>query len=188
MTFDSVHDFVLEEIVEAPGQETQAASLYGAYRIWCWKHGLIPESQKTFAMRMDALGYARRRGAIYAYVDIRLNSADTGPSHAISRQTALDIALAYDDLDRAETLLAEIGEKMREGTTPSVRDIFGRKRDGLGIAVLDGNDGSWQFFVEWTLARTIIESHIANVKDRLAGLNKIARGEINAAAPVEPNR
>lgn len=49
----------------------------------------------------------------------------------ISKKTAMDIALAYREVETAEAMLAEISETMDRRSAPDIRDAFGRIQDGL---------------------------------------------------------
>lgn len=99
----------------------------------------------------------------------------------ISKKTAMDIALAYREVETAEKLLAEIVEAMRTRNTPDIRDSFGRRRDGLQLGVPHGSNGHQLFDVPWALARPIIETHIAQQKAIITALSETAK--IECAAP-----
>ncbi len=95
----------------------------------------------------------------------------------ISKQTAMDIALAYREVEAAEALLAEIVEAMSRREEPDIRDAFGRRRGSLQLGVPHGGDGHRLFNVPWSLARPIIETHIAQQKAIIAALSETAKIE-----------
>ena len=102
----------------------------------------------------------------------------------ITNETATSIAYAYREIETAEKLLAEISDsidKWGRGDTPDIRDAFGRRQDGLQLGVPSGSSGQRLFNVPWTLARPIIEAHIAHQKAIVAALSEKARAEIQAA-------
>lgn len=92
----------------------------------------------------------------------------------------MDIALAYREVETAEKLLAEITDEVKRGEAPDIRDAFGRQRDGLELGVPCGGQGHRLFRVPWSLAKPIIEAHIAQQKSIIAALSEKARSEINA--------
>lgn len=97
----------------------------------------------------------------------------------ISKQTAMDIALAYREVEAAEALLAEIVEAMSRREEPDIRDAFGRRCGGLQLGVPRGSNNTRQLFdVPWSLARPIIETHIAQQKAIIAALCETAKIEI----------
>jgi hypothetical protein len=96
----------------------------------------------------------------------------------VSKQTAMDIALAYREVETAEQLLADITEKLKRRDTPDIRDAFGRRQDGLQLGVPSGSGGHLLFNVPWSLARPIIETHIANQRAKIVALTELARTEI----------
>jgi hypothetical protein len=97
----------------------------------------------------------------------------------ISKQTAMDIALAYREVETAEKLLGEITETLSQGGVPDMRDAFGR-RTGLQLGVPSGS-GHRLFDVPWSLARPIIEAHIAHHRAKIIALTEKAKCEIAAA-------
>lgn len=103
----------------------------------------------------------------------------------ITQKTAMDIALSYREVDTAEKLLAEIEESLDWREAPDIRDAFGRRPDGLQLGVPSGNSGHRLFDVPWSLARPIIEAHIANHKARIAILSETARIEIGSSPSPE---
>ncbi len=96
----------------------------------------------------------------------------------ISKETAMDIALAYREVETAEKLLAEITESMNRRETVDLRDAFGRRAGGLQLGVPSGHDGHRLFDVPWSLAKPIIEAHIANHKARIEALSEKARFQL----------
>jgi hypothetical protein len=79
----------------------------------------------------------------------------------ISKQVAMDIALAYREIETAQKLLDDIKDAMSKRQAPDIRDAFGRPQGGIELAVPSGNDGKRLFNVPWSLAVPIIEAHIA---------------------------
>jgi len=101
----------------------------------------------------------------------------------ISRATAMDIALAYREVETAEKLLDEIKEAMSRHVMPDIRDAFGRHVGGMQLGVRSGKDSHQLFDVPWTLAKPVIEAHIAHHRSRIAALNEKALYEASEAAP-----
>ena len=102
--------------------------------------------------------------------------------NAISKDTAMDIALAYREVETAEKLLAEIVEGMKgHNKAPDIRDAFGRRPDGLQLGVPHGKSGHMIYDVPWTLAKPIIETHIAHHRARIEMLTAKAREEMGGA-------
>jgi hypothetical protein len=99
----------------------------------------------------------------------------------ISKNTAMDIALAYREIEVAEKLLAEVTEALRRNENPDVRDAFGRLQTGLRLGVPSGENSHQMFNVPWTLAKPVIQAHIAEQRSILAALN--AKATIEVAAP-----
>src|SRR5687768_12593760 len=95
----------------------------------------------------------------------------------ISKQTAMDIALAYREVENAEELLGSISAEMERRGQIDIRDAFGRPQNGLQLGVPSGN-GSRLFNVPWQLARPILEAHIAGQKAVISALTEKARTEI----------
>jgi hypothetical protein len=96
----------------------------------------------------------------------------------ISKSTATDIALAYREIETAEKLLAEITETRAGETAPDVRDVFGRRHDGLELGVPSGPTTKRMFNVPWSLAKPIIEAHIAHQRALIGLLTEKAREEM----------
>lgn len=101
-----------------------------------------------------------------------------GSGSALSKQTAMDIALAYREVETAEALLAQITEALCRHEMPDIRDAFGRLQSGLQLGVPSGGSGHRMFDVPWSLARPVIEAHIAHHRARILALTEKARVEI----------
>lgn len=81
----------------------------------------------------------------------------------ITKQTALDIAMSYREVETAEKLLAEIG------------DGSDKRAEILRLHVTLENSTRHVFYLQWSLAKPIIEAHIANHKARIAALSEKER-------------
>lgn len=101
----------------------------------------------------------------------------------ITAETAWAIAIAHREVETAEKLLAEITDTIsrRVGDPPDIRDAFGRRQEGLQLGVPSGSNGHRLFNVPWTLAKPVIEAHIANQKAMIAALSEKARIELGGA-------
>jgi hypothetical protein len=98
----------------------------------------------------------------------------------ISPETARAIAYAHREIETAEKLLDDISEALSRRGTPDIRDAFGRQAQGLQLGVPSGETGQRLFNVEWSLAKPVIEAHIANQRAQVAALNEKARAELGA--------
>ncbi|MBP2232474.1 hypothetical protein J2847_005803 [Azospirillum agricola] len=106
----------------------------------------------------------------------------------ITKETATDIALAYREVETAEALLKEITDAMDRREAPDLRDAFGRRHDGLQLGVPSGQNGHRLFNVPWSLAKPIIETHIATQKAQIQLLTNQALVEAGtlSALPLPP--
>jgi hypothetical protein len=101
------------------------------------------------------------------------------PMPLISKTTAMDIALAYREIETAEELLAELRKTLSAtADSPDLRDVFGRPRGALQLGIPSGRDGHRLFDVPFSLAIPVIEAHIAHHRARLAAMTEKARFEL----------
>ena len=96
----------------------------------------------------------------------------------ISKETAVDIALAYQEIERSEKLLSEIQDAVQRREMPELRDAFGRRQDGLQLGVPSGDCSQRLFNVPWTMCKPVIEAHIMEQKALLIALNEKAAIEL----------
>ena len=96
---------------------------------------------------------------------------------AISRETAYDIACAYREIERGEELLSKVEDAISRYEDVDIRDDFGRKAGGLQLGIPSGASSTTLFNVPWSLARPVIQTHIAEQKAQLAALNEKAIAE-----------
>lgn len=99
----------------------------------------------------------------------------------ISEDTALDIAMSYREVRTAQKLLADITSLARR-EAPDIRDAFGRLQGGLQLGVPSGASGHRLYDVPWSLAKPIIEAHIAHHQSKIAILSEKAAIEIATLA------
>lgn len=100
------------------------------------------------------------------------------PAVLFSKESAMDIALAWREVEVAEELLMKITDEIDRGRAPDVRDAFGRLQNGLQLGVPSGENGHRLFNVPWSLCRPIIEAHIAMHRAKIAALTEKARIEL----------
>lgn len=98
---------------------------------------------------------------------------------AISQETATDIAYAYREIATAEKLLTDLQEANSRRAAPDIRDAFGRRQDGLQLGVPSGEHSHRMFNVPWTIAKPIVEAHVASQRTLIAVLTQKAREEMN---------
>lgn len=105
----------------------------------------------------------------------------------ISKDTAIDIAMAYREIETAEKLLEEVrGQIERTGRAHTdIRDAFGRSVQGLQLGIPTGDSGQRLFTLQWSLAEPVIVAHIAHQRARMAVLTETARAEIAKEAPSD---
>lgn len=78
---DNVSVFAEHGVVREQGSTLKAGLLYKAYLTWCENNGLRPASQRSFGDKMSELGFEKRRGANYVYLNLRLaDGIQTVPS------------------------------------------------------------------------------------------------------------
>jgi hypothetical protein len=104
----------------------------------------------------------------------------------VSKETAIDIAMAYREIEAGEKLLADVIAAMEKQHPTDIRDVFGRRVDGLQLGVPNGQSGHLLYTVPWALAKPIIEAHIAQKQAVLDALSAKARIELSAAE-IEAN-
>lgn len=98
----------------------------------------------------------------------------------ITKETAMDIALAYREIETAETLLKEIVDALSRHEQPDIRDAFGRIQPGLQLGVPSGKNGHRLFNLQWSLAKPVIEAHIAQQKAQIEALAQKAKSELSS--------
>jgi hypothetical protein len=96
----------------------------------------------------------------------------------LSKQTAMDVALAYREVETAEALLADLKEAHSRRTAPDIRDAFGRRQDGLQLGVPSGENSQRLFNAPWSIAEPIIEAHIAHQRAIIKALSIKAAEEL----------
>lgn len=97
----------------------------------------------------------------------------------IAKETAIDIAMAYREIEAGEKLLADVIAAMAKPHPTDIRDAFGRRVEGLQLGVPNGG-GHMLYTVPWALAKPIIEAHIAQKRAVLDALSAKARIGLSA--------
>ena len=94
----------------------------------------------------------------------------------ITKDTATDIALAYREIEAAETLLGDVRAAIEKSAPLDLRDAFGRPR-GLQLGFPMSDSGQRLFNLPMNLAVPIIEANIAHHRARLVLLSEKAAAE-----------
>ncbi len=105
----------------------------------------------------------------------------------ISKETATDIALAWREIEAGKQLLEDVEKAVSQSTFDheDIRDVFGRRVEGLQLGVPNGKSSHRLFTVPWELARPVIQAHIASKVSLLAALEEKARFEIGMGGKAE---
>lgn len=103
----------------------------------------------------------------------------------LSKQTAMDIALIYREIENGEALLAEVETTIAKSRfdQADIRDAFGRRCDGLELGVPTDRTSRRLFNVPWSLALPVIKAHLAQKRAELDALSEAARAELQAVSP-----
>ncbi len=105
----------------------------------------------------------------------------------ISNDLALSIAHAHREIKTAQELL----DKIEKATSASeierqdIRDVFGRKINGLQLGVRSGETSQTLFDVPWTMAKPIIKAHIAAQQSLIEALSLQALAEMTSGKEIE---
>ena len=99
----------------------------------------------------------------------------------ISKETATRIALAYREIETAEKLIEQVAKAMDRFDETDIRDVFGRRVQGLQLGVPNGEMSTRCFELPYTVAKPVIEAHIAQQRAIIVALSEAAAGEIAAA-------
>ena len=94
----------------------------------------------------------------------------------ISRATAFEICMAYDEIAKGKDLLAKIKSLKDDGEAPMIADAFGRHQN-MQLGIPSGEGRHRLLDVAPELAQTVIGAHIANKRAVLAALNEKAKSE-----------
>jgi hypothetical protein len=107
----------------------------------------------------------------------------------LSKQTAMDIALAYREIETAEKLREDVVAAADKWKTTDLRDVFGRRVDNLELGIPSGDNSRRIFQVPYSLALPVIDAHIALHRSRIMALNEVARIEtlVGSDAPGQPS-
>lgn len=95
----------------------------------------------------------------------------------ITKQTAYDIWIAYDEIEKGEKLLTEMLEQRSRGETMNLRDSFGRPRS-FQLGVPSGDNAHRLFDVQPLLAVEVIKAHVAHKRAELATIQQRAAAEL----------
>ena len=69
---DNVGVFASSSFIEMPGAQLKAGEAFKAYTDWCEQNGLRAASQRAFGDRLNSMGFKKKRGGYYVYLDIAL--------------------------------------------------------------------------------------------------------------------
>lgn len=96
----------------------------------------------------------------------------------ISQETATDIALAYREIEAAEKLREDVTAAMDRFKGKDLRDVFGRRVDGLSLGVPSGDNARQLFNLPHSVALPVLDAHIAHCRAKIAALSEKARAEL----------
>lgn len=96
----------------------------------------------------------------------------------ISLETVKEMALTYREIEASEKLLADIDAASRSYNAEDIRDVFGRVQGNIELGVPSGENSKRIFRLQWSLAKPVIEAHIAHCKTQLTILNEKAKSEL----------
>ena len=97
----------------------------------------------------------------------------------ITKQTAYDIWIAYDEIAKGEQLIKTLEEQRSNHEPMNLRDGFGRPRS-FQLGIPSGESGHRLYDVQPMLALQVIRAHVATKQAELGVLNERAKAELEA--------
>jgi hypothetical protein len=107
----------------------------------------------------------------------------------ISKDTAMQIALAYQEIERGEKLMGDVRKAIaaRKERWPDdeedIKDALGYRHRELQIGIPSGSNAHQLVGVSYELAVPVIEAHMAKMRAQLAALSFQAKAELEAETP-----
>lgn len=98
----------------------------------------------------------------------------------ITKDTAMGIALAYQEIERGEKLLADVRKGLADrkerwnSADSDIKDVFGHRHRELTLGIPSGSNGHQLCGVSYELAVPVIEAHIAKSRAQLSALSSLA--------------
>lgn len=98
-------------------------------------------------------------------------------ANTISKPTAHRIWNAHHEIELGKQILADVEKALKDGTDPTPRDCFGRRR-GYSLGIPTGHASERMLDVAPRLALHVIRAHIAEMEKELAEASACARIEM----------
>ncbi len=95
----------------------------------------------------------------------------------ITKQTAFDLWVAYDEIEKGEKLASDMAKAIKEGEPCNLRDAFGRQRN-MTLGVPTRENSQTLLDVAPALALQVIKAHVAGKRAELATINERAKAEL----------
>lgn len=99
----------------------------------------------------------------------------------ITNDTAVGIALAYREIEAAEKLRKDVLDALDRFSGKDLRDVFGRRVDGLTLGVPSGESSRQCFNLPHAVALPVIDAHIAQCRAKIVALSEVAKAELTGA-------
>jgi hypothetical protein len=101
----------------------------------------------------------------------------------ITKKTCEEIWHCYREIETAEQLLIDVenvtADVRHKHDEPKLKDVFGNRRD-LELGLPTGENSKRLFRVPWTIAKYVIEAHVAAKKKELAECQIKAKMELDS--------
>ena len=104
-------------------------------------------------------------------------------SAIITENTAVAIAMAHREIAGAEKLLKDLLDAESRNQEPDIRDAFGRRRSNYEFGIPSGSTGHRCYGVSPSLAKYVLEAHIAAKRKELVEVSQVARMELDGVLP-----
>lgn len=102
----------------------------------------------------------------------------------ITKQTAHEILLAYQDIENGESMLKVMQDATKEGSLPEMRDAFGKLKQ-LQLGIPSSPTSTRLIDVHPKLAIQIIKAHVAEKQAALQVLGERVKTELGMIGVVD---